>query len=708
MNVKKCLNVSPSSRLSSRYRKGDYGSACEYGPMEQDSDPEVNGDTDSNSFVLSCTKVKEEDDNSMEGTAAKNNRECDERHGIVTINTKQGPLIVKSEKAEDDSPVSCLVCGGTVINLNQCLIHALRAHANSETRSYPCSLCEMSFSVDTDLTRHYMNIHQNIKDARLLHVCIICGRHCASQRALKSHVCIPMNSVPDQLACKTCGQSFSTKERLVFHRQFHDPDARSLECVPCGMVFTEEDNLYDHVRFTHRGQSFICNECGGHFNSRAALRGHLRSHRKLRHHKCEVCNKTFLDKQTLNEHSVSHMEVKPYQCHICGKYLNRNSRLKKHLMSHELQKTTDPQECFQCTVCGETFPNEPKAVAHAQIGHSLPSESECVFHLYPMDKVYRCEFCERIYADPAFLSAHRSSHTDESFPFKCHICGAGFATFARVATHKVTHGIYDKKDEFSIPKFYLCDSCDKAYIHWTYLSVHRKMVHAEVKHMYKCKMCPEQFVNSWSLAYHRKTRHCETEPPPLDSSLPANERKRWKCECCEKRYLSLDSHKKTHNGIKPHVCPVCKKTFVHISSLSSHLRLHRGDKPHSCEYCGKTFLQRGDRDDHVRKHTGERPFSCQQCPKSFRTRAMWFEHTRIHRDERPFPCDICGASFRRSYSLKNHKTTHSGERPHVCQICNKTFRQKQHMQKHVRNYHQEEMKEQEPSDDVITFILPTD
>jgi hypothetical protein len=80
--------------------------------------------------------------------------------------------------------------------------------------------------------------------------------------------------------------------------------------------------------------------------------------------------------------------------------------------------------------------------------------------------------------------------------------------------------------------------------------------------------------------------------------------------------------------MKPHVCPLCKKTFVHSSSLSSHLRLHRGDKPHSCEYCGKTFLQRGDRDDHVRKHTGERPFSCQHCPKSFRTRAMWFEHAR--------------------------------------------------------------------------------
>lgn len=99
---------------------------------------------------------------------------------------------------------------------------------------------------------------------------------------------------------------------------------------------------------------------------------------------CKFPGVTF---QTLKEHSVSHMEVKPFQCHICGKHLNRNSRLKKHLMSHELQKTTEPQECYQCTVCGETFPDEPKATVHAHIGHSLPNEGECVFQLYPIDKV---------------------------------------------------------------------------------------------------------------------------------------------------------------------------------------------------------------------------------------------------------------------------------------------------------------------------------
>lgn len=162
LSVKNHLNISSNSRLNSHYSKGGHGSSCDYDPVEQDSGPEV-GDSNSNSFILSRTTVKEEDDNSIESTAARDNREYDNRDGIMTINSKQGNLIVKSEKAEDDNPVSCLVCGGTLTDLNKCLVHALSAHANSETHSYPCSLCEMCFSVDTDLTRHFLTIHQNVK-----------------------------------------------------------------------------------------------------------------------------------------------------------------------------------------------------------------------------------------------------------------------------------------------------------------------------------------------------------------------------------------------------------------------------------------------------------------------------------------------------------------------------------------------------------------
>jgi hypothetical protein len=116
-------------------------------------------DRDSNLLTQGMTKVKNKVDN-LEETMGRGGRESE---GIVGINSKEGNVDIKSEKTEGDCPVNCLVCGGAMINLSQCLIHTLCTHANSETNVYSCSLCKMSFSADTDLTRHFMNIHQNIK-----------------------------------------------------------------------------------------------------------------------------------------------------------------------------------------------------------------------------------------------------------------------------------------------------------------------------------------------------------------------------------------------------------------------------------------------------------------------------------------------------------------------------------------------------------------
>lgn len=138
--------------------RSDCGFSYEDDSMEQNNDY----DSNSNSIMMSFTSVKEEDDYSLEGTSG-GDKGGDKREGTITTSSKQGNVNVKSERSADDNPVSCLVCGETVMNLNQCLVHALCAHADSETHSYQCSLCERCFCVDTDLTRHFMNIHQNVK-----------------------------------------------------------------------------------------------------------------------------------------------------------------------------------------------------------------------------------------------------------------------------------------------------------------------------------------------------------------------------------------------------------------------------------------------------------------------------------------------------------------------------------------------------------------
>ncbi|EGD72463.1 hypothetical protein PTSG_00487 [Salpingoeca rosetta] len=55
---------------------------------------------------------------------------------------------------------------------------------------------------------------------------------------------------------------------------------------------------------------------------------------------------------------------------------------------------------------------------------------------------------------------------------------------------------------------------------------------------------------------------------------------------------------RTQQGVRPHVCRVCKRTFGTNSNLQRHLRSHNGDKPYQCGLCGKRFTNSSNRRKH--------------------------------------------------------------------------------------------------------------
>uniref|UniRef100_A0A1B6KAW5 C2H2-type domain-containing protein n=1 Tax=Graphocephala atropunctata TaxID=36148 RepID=A0A1B6KAW5_9HEMI len=546
----------------------------------------------------------------------------------------------------------------------------------------------------------------------------------------------------EELYCKACDRGFPTKSRFVFHLNSHKSHLASLRCDQCWAVFGSEDALYDHVRFQHEpDEQMQCEECSKVFKNEVSLSMHMRRHQTTRAHKCTECGKRFQNAQTLREHLVSHMTVKPYQCHICGAYLSRLSRLRIHLRTHSVKSSKASMKAFKCSVCTQLFPNTKVAFKHAE------SHAEANINLEELEVtlVFRCEYCDASFQQTSELQEHRKKkHANPKAPnaFTCNVCGAQFSTFARVTTHKLTHGITTEslivpdevnkgEETFVIPQYFLCHECDKRCLHYTYMNLHRRFHHAAGKPIFPCNLCGEKFATSWSLTFHKKKQHYEGTGKPVsevvegegnrrsintlyhcsecdkpymtETSLELHMKKRHQsgqcenlnsnyiCETCGKTFhfkTALEAHADAHKGMKRFECEICERRFTHRPGLIRHMKLHSDEDPLMCEFCGKKFRDRTERDNHRRAHTGERPFMCEVCGRTFHTRAVWLDHSRIHEDIRPYQCHICNQSFRRSYALKNHHLIHTGEKPFACEVCGRTFRLRQTLYSHNKKEHQ--------------------
>lgn len=76
--------------------------------------------------------------------------------------------------------------------------------------------------------------------------------------------------------------------------------------------------------------------------------------------------------------------------------------------------------------------------------------------------------------------------------------------------------------------------------------------------------------------------------------------------------------------------------------------------------CKYTTSKKSQLDSHMRSHAGVRPHICTVCGRRFLEKSHLVRHERIHYNERPFKCDECDYASTRRDKLKEHKTRHHG------------------------------------------------
>ncbi|XP_039282426.1 zinc finger and BTB domain-containing protein 14 isoform X3 [Nilaparvata lugens] len=108
---------------------------------------------------------------------------------------------------------------------------------------------------------------------------------------------------------------------------------------------------------------------------------------------------------------------------------------------------------------------------------------------------------------------------------------------------------------------------------------------------------------------------------------------RLECKICKPPRLftaptTLISHYRSHAGIKPYECPLCKSVFTRQHSLNYHILIHMNQTRFTCEVCDRKFRHPSHFKEHQRRHTGESPFECDDCSLRFKTRNTYKRHLK--------------------------------------------------------------------------------
>ena len=110
------------------------------------------------------------------------------------------------------------------------------------------------------------------------------------------------------------------------------------------------------------------------------------------------------------------------------------------------------------------------------------------------DKIYKCNFCEKIFQKRFLRRSHEKFQHEGIFDHVCLDCGQKFERQYYLKNH--IKFVHQKIRGFK------CEECDKEFKSSTERNAHNKIVHKGIK-PYVCDICNDSFTTAYGLRYHK-------------------------------------------------------------------------------------------------------------------------------------------------------------------------------------------------------------
>nr|XP_019968783.1 PREDICTED: zinc finger protein 420-like isoform X1 [Paralichthys olivaceus] len=401
-------------------------------------------------------------------------------------------------------------------------------------------------------------------------------------------------------------------------------------------------------------------------------------------HSCVVCRKRFQHKGNLVKHVESHTDNPELLCGVCGECFESSNSLLDHIRSHrELGGSRT------CQICGRAFQNmETHMRSHTGV------------------KPFSCEICSKSFPRPGALRRHKKIHSRRTPDTQNRMFQKHRTT--EETDRNQSEDNQDSQTETLKPKR------DKSQTSGLKSSQSSSLC---------CRVCGDSFHSQGFLRKHAEI-HCResqgvcgvcgqqvNSPDSLLTHLQSHRETSGTCSVCGKIFQNMETHMRSHTGIKPYSCSICNKRFPRPGALRRHKKIHTGERPYTCQLCGKTFTESSTLKTHSRSHSGEilddenpeppaesqnlksemtvqesakiaLPAShcCKVCCETFQSKDSLRKHAASHSAESV--CGVCGESVPPSELLIDHLQSHR-DAGKICHICGKAY---QNIETHMRSH----------------------